>query len=187
LNIWGILPLANRWSENEHALETSYLWSAGMSVDSPLSNSMQLSFAYAYAAARNPLTLLVSDLLSESVQLFSHFDEFNRMPHEVLAAADYLELVRRWNMLLWKLTDSLTLMRSNRLADAEMMFSSAKLDSERIHLLLHTGAANVDTSLRCNVYNNADRRFSWTPAAVLLTILVGGAIGTYHAHSIGLL
>ncbi len=88
--------------------------------------------------ARNRLYLQDAALLEETILLFQHthlphilfhFQEFDKEYHEVLSEADYTELIRRWNLFRFKLTESLR--RAHNADEAIGLLASAEGDSQR--------------------------------------------------------
>ncbi len=67
--------------------------------------------------------------LSQGSHVHFLFQEFDKEYHEVLSEADYIELVRRWNLFRFKLTESLR--RAYNADDAIGLLASAESDSQR--------------------------------------------------------
>lgn len=147
---WGVAPSDLAWSAAHNASEPSLLWAVGRTPFGPYSARAQLSFALRDAAARHALHARAAEVLAEVHELAGYYAEFGVEVDAVLREGPQLTLLRRLNVLRYKLERAGAYLSLHNFGHARYYLLSTRHDLGAMRELLAQGAQALGSRLVCS-------------------------------------
>ena len=147
---WGVAPSDVAWSAARNESETSLLWAVGPTPFGPYSARAQLSFALRDAAARHALHARAAEVLAEVQELAGYYVEFGVEVDAVLREGPQLALLRRLNVLRYKLERAGAYLSLHNFGHARYYLLSTRHDLGAMRELLVQGAQALGSRLVCS-------------------------------------
>jgi hypothetical protein len=154
------------------ALDIDYLWSIGYTPYGYFSHvtASSLSFAVRDAAMRHIIYSEINETISGITDLLHHFHHYGRQMDEVSTPMEHLHLVRRRNILVWKMSRVHHFLSLNSFNQSLYYLRSAAHDVAAIHRMVHMAMERLQPSIWCGTYAEKLNEQSSTSWWITLTI-----------------
>lgn len=97
------------------------------------------------------LSLLFGHFLVQTLDfcISKHLQEYDKELEEVLSPSDYLQFLRRWNMLMFKIEEARGFLSLQDYYSSFQFVQSLRYDVTALHKLVHSAGKHIQTVLIC--------------------------------------